>query len=49
MKADPVKYSETVIDSYVQNYTGKEAPAEDLEQVKKQEPETKSPPLTPIR
>lgn len=35
MKANPVKYSETAIDSYIQTYTGKESESEELEKAKK--------------
>lgn len=34
VKADPVKYSETAIDSYVQGYTGSEPTAEEIERAK---------------
>lgn len=34
VKADPIKFSETAIDSYVQGYTGSEPTAEELERMK---------------
>jgi len=40
VKADPVRYTETAIDSYVQSYTGSEPTSEEQENTKKSESAT---------
>ncbi len=35
VKADPVKYPETVIDSYVKSYTGNDQTPEEIERAKR--------------
>ncbi|MBC7427523.1 MAG: hypothetical protein H7336_02855 [Bacteriovorax sp.] len=53
VKAPPVKYPETVIDSYVRSYTGADSTSEELSRLKKSKPKedttgpSKAPTLIP--
>ncbi len=42
VKADPIKYPETAIDSYMQSYTGNEPTPEELERTKRDKEATEA-------